>query len=175
MDISKGDVIVGAMAVAVLIWQWPNIQEKQASQAASVAEAKVQMAAQDRITASKLVLDDSAKCAEERYQKGVEIVSDLGMIQAVPIQEGRPVVAGAYAKRYKAALADPKFNRSGISVFYLGRNVTVADAYGTTAIMQFNAEKGYAVAEDLCVTPNRALMASAVKQRPGLQRPGTGQ
>lgn len=175
MDISKGDLIVGAAAAAVIFWQLPNIQAKQADQAASVAEAKVQMAAQDRMTANKMVLDESAKCAEERYAKGVEIVSNLGMDKAVPIQEGQPVVAGAYAKRFKAAIQDPKFNQAGISSFYIGRDVSVGDAYGTTAIMRFDPSLGYAIASEICVTPNRALMANAIKQRPGLQRPGTGQ
>ena len=175
MELSKDTLIVSAMAITVLIWQWPDIQAKQAASMASLAEAKSQMAKQDRITASKMVLDDSAKCAEERYLKGVEVVSDRDMTKAVPVQEGHPVVAGAYIDRYRKALANPNFNRAGLSAFYLGRNVTVGDAYGTTAVMKFDVEKGYAVAEDLCVTPNRSLMAKAVKQRPGLERPGMGQ
>ena len=173
--ITRDTLIVAIGAVAVIAWQWPTIQAKQADQAASIAEAKVQMMAQDKMTANKMVLEESARCAEERYGKGVEIVANLGMTKAVPIQQGRPIVAGAYADRYKKAIADPKFDRAGIGTFYIGRGVAVADAYGTTAIMKFDPTMGYSIAADLCVTPDRSLMAKAVKQRPGLQRPGFGQ
>lgn len=167
MDISKNDLIVGALALGVLVWQLPNIQEKQAEQSASVASAKAGMLAQDKMTADQMVLDASAQCAEVRYKKGVEVVSDITMKTAVPIQEGQPVIAGAYAKKYNPAKPNPDF--------YVGRDVVVGDGYGMTAILRFDPQKGYAVARDICVTPSREQMQLAMKQRPGLQRPGTGQ
>ena len=167
MELSKGDLMVGLGAAAVLLWQLPSIQAKQAEQNATVAEAKIQMQAQDKMVANKMVLESSAQCAEERYSKGVEVLSDLSMTNATPIQEGKPVVAGSYAKRFNPDKPNPNF--------YIGRDTQVADAYGTTAIMRFDPQLGYAVASDICVTPNRAKMQLAMKQRPGLKRPGTGQ
>jgi hypothetical protein len=167
MDISKSDLIVGSLAAGVLFWQWPSIQARQADQAASVAEAKTQMAAQDKMTANQLVMAESAKCAEDRYSRGVEVVSTLQMDKAAPIREGKPIVAGAYAKRFNPAKPNPNF--------YMGAGSTVGDAYGTTAVLRDDTEKGYAVASYICVTPNRGVMAKALEQRPGLQRPGTGQ
>jgi hypothetical protein len=167
MDISKGDLTVGMMAAAALIWQMPNIQAKQAEQAASVASARIDMLAQDKVAANKIILDESAKCAEDRYAKGVEVVSTLDMANAAPIVEGGPVIAGAYAKKFNPAKPDRGM--------YLARNTIVGDAYGTTAVLRFDPEKGYAVAADICTTPNREKMQLAMKQRPGMNRPGTGQ
>jgi hypothetical protein len=164
-DVSRNDLLVGLGVIGVLVWQWPNIQARQAEQAGTVAVAKQQMLTQDKMDAEQMVRDASSECAKKRYENGVELLSTLEMDKAVPIQEGKPVVAGAYAKRFNPSKPNPDM--------YVGRDVVVGDAYGKTAILKFDPELGYATAQEICTTPDRTLMAQILKQRPGIQRPGS--
>ncbi len=157
-------VLIGILAIGALITQIPNIQTNLARQQSTAAANMIRLDSNQKLTAEKLAMKTARDTANSRYDEGCEVVSTLRSASiAAPIQEGQPIVAGAYAK-----LFDPKHPNPA---FYIGRDVTVCDLYGVTAILRFDPNLGYAVADSIAVTNDRDRMAKAKDRRPGMQRP----
>jgi hypothetical protein len=157
-------VVIGIVAIGLLATQIPNIQTNIARQQATAQTNKARLDANSQLNAEKLAMQSSTQRANDRYDSGCEVISTLkSFTVAAPIQEGKPIVAGAYAKQFDPEKPNPEF--------YIGRDVTVCDLYGTTAIMRFDESLGYAVADSVAVTNDRGRMAKAKDRRPGMQRP----
>jgi hypothetical protein len=157
-------LLIGVVAIVALATQIPTIQESIARNQ-SVAQAnKARVADNQTMNAEKLAMKQSKELADSRYDSGCEVLSTLRSFgTAAAIQEGRPIVAGAYAKQFNPAHPNPDF--------YLGRDVVVCDLYGSTAITRWDNTFGYAVAQSLATTNDRDRMAKAQKRKPGLSRP----
>lgn len=157
-------VVIGVIAIGLLATQVPNIQSNLARAQATAEVNKARLDANSKLNAEKLAMQSSIKRANDRYDSGCEVVSTLrAFTVAAPIQEGKPIVAGAYAKQFDPKKPNPEF--------YIGRDVVVCDLYGTTAIMRFDPNLGYAVADSIAVTNDRERMAKAKERRPGMKRP----
>jgi hypothetical protein len=155
---------VGIIAVIALMTQIPNaLQSIQRFQATAAAN-QTRLGENQKLNAEKMAMDSGRKVANARYDEGCEVITTLRSPNvAAAIQEGRPIVAGAYADQFDPQRPNPEL--------YLGRDVVVCDLYGTTAITRFDQYLGYAVANSLAVTNDRDRMAAAKNRRPGLQRP----
>lgn len=160
-------IAIASIAAATLVTQLPSIQANvQRNQ--NVAEAnKARLEENQKLEAQKLTLQASQEIANSRYDAGCEVISTLkDPRMATTIQEGRPILSGAFAPLYAK---NP--NRPVNPVHFIGRDITVCDLYGTTAIMQFDPSKGYAVAGSIAVTSDRARMNKAQQQIKGINRP----
>lgn len=157
-------VLIGVVAIGVLATQIPNIQGNIARTQATAEANKARLDANSKLNAEKLAMQSSIQRANDRYDSGCEVISTLkSFAVAAPIQEGKPIVAGAYVKQFNPKKPNPEY--------YIGRDVVVCDLYGTTAIMRFDPNLGYAVADSIAVTNDRGRMAKAKERRPGMQRP----
>lgn len=161
----KSYILVGLLGVGLIATQTPRVLSQ--LEMDRVATASAAQTKQQALTmqARKEIESDLQAAANQRYDGGCEVVSTLrSPTVAATIQEGKPVVAGAYADKF-----DPK---SPSPEFYIGRDLTLCDCYGTTAITRFDESLGYAVAKEIATTPDRQRMANACKSRPGMKRPG---
>lgn len=157
-------LLIGVAAIAGLMTQIPNIQSNLARTRATAEANKARLDANSKLNAEKLAMQSSINRANDRYDSGCELITVLkSPTVAASIQEGKPIVAGAYAKQFNPAKPNPDY--------YIGRDVTVCDLYGTTAITRFDPNLGYAVADSVAVTNDRGRMARAKARRPGMQRP----
>jgi hypothetical protein len=158
-------VLVGLLAVGAIATQVPKIQSQlQMDQVATTASRQSQ---QEALTMKVKQEAESGlrTTANLRYDQGCEIVSTLkSPTVAAAIQEDKPIVAGAYADKFSLAAPNPDY--------YVGRDLTMCDCYGTTAITRFDKSLGYAVAKEIATTSDRKRMASACASRPGMKRPG---
>lgn len=160
-------VAIASVAAVTLVTQIPSIQENlQRNQ--NVAQAnRARLEENQKLEAQKLTLQASQDIANSRYDAGCEVISTLENAKvATTIQEGQPILSGAYAPLYVRNPRRPLNPRH-----FIGRNITVCDLYGTTAIMQFDPSKGYAVAGSIAVTSDRARMDKAQQQMKGMNRP----
>jgi hypothetical protein len=159
-------VVIGGISMIALATQIPSIQETiQRNQ--SVAQAnKARLEENQKLEAQKLTLQASEDIANERYDKGCEVIVTLQNQRiATTIQEGQPIISGAYAHLYQNS------NRPLNPLHFIGRDITVCDLYGTTAITQFDPTKRYSVAGSIAVTRDRARMDKAQQRMKGLERP----
>jgi hypothetical protein len=157
-------ILIGVLAIGALITQLPSIKEGIARQQSTAQVNKARLDSNQKLSAEKLSMQSSRDTANSRYDEGCEVVTTLrNTATAAPIQEGQPIVAGAYAAQFDARRPNP--------AYYIGRDVTVCDLYGTTAIMRFDPTLTYAVASSVAVTNDRGRMAQAQVKRPGMQRP----
>lgn len=158
-------VLVGVVAVGLIATQAPKIiaqQEMERIATESAAKSQQQTLTMDVRKEAETGLRETANA---RYDGGCEVVSTLrSPTVAAAIQEGKPIVAGAYADKFNPAAPNPEF--------YMGRDLTMCDCYGTTAITRFDESLGYAVAKEIATTPDRKRMANACSSRPGMKRPG---
>jgi hypothetical protein len=155
---------IGIGAAILLMTQIPTVVQAIQRNQATAAANQARIGDNQKLSAEKLAMQAGRDVANSRYDEGCEVVTTLKtpFIAAV-IQEGRPIVAGAYANQFDPKQPNPEF--------YLGRDVMVCDLYGTTAITRFDESIGYAVARSIAVTNDRDRMAAAKNRRPGLQRP----
>jgi hypothetical protein len=159
-----GGVLIAIVALLALLSQTSNIQGSIARSQATAAATKNRQAENEKLGAETLSMKRSRDIANGRYDSGCEVLSTLKSFGvAAPIQEGKPIVAGAYAAQFDRRNPNPDH--------YIGRDLIVCDLYGTTAITAFNPTLGYAVAESLATTNDRDRMARAQARRPGLTRP----
>lgn len=155
---------IGIIAVIGLATQIPTITQAIQRTQATAATQQNRVAENQKLQAEKLALTQGRDIANSRYDSGCEVITTLqSPTVAAAIQEGRPIVAGAYANKFNPQRPNPEL--------YLGRDVTVCDLYGTTAITRFDQSLGYAVANSIAVTNDRDRMAAAKNRRPGLHRP----
>ncbi|MBW4441880.1 MAG: hypothetical protein KME10_11715 [Plectolyngbya sp. WJT66-NPBG17] len=160
-------IAIAGIAAATLVTQIPSIQENlQRNQ--NVAQAnRGRLEENQKLEAQKLTLQASEEIANERYDKGLEVIATLENAKiATTIQEGQPILSGAYAPLY---VKNPK--RPVNPKHFIGRDIVVGDLYGTTAIMQFDPSRGYAVAGSIAVTSDRARMDKAQQRMKGMNRP----
>ncbi|MBN8563556.1 MAG: hypothetical protein J0L70_23740 [Leptolyngbya sp. UWPOB_LEPTO1] len=164
-------ILIGGIATVTLVTQIPSIQENlQRNQ--NVAQAnKARLEENQKLEAQKLTLQASEGIANERYDKGCEVIVTLANPNlATTIQEGVPILSGAYAPLYQK---NP--NRPINPKHFIGRDITVCDLYGTTAVMQLDPSRGYAVARSIAVTSDRTRMKKAQEREKGLSRPSLKQ
>jgi hypothetical protein len=164
--IEQNKLLLGVSALCLIVGatQFPAMQSHQQRQAtiAQSQEAKLQQS--DLNVAEQAASVSNIEIANERYDTGCELIATLARADvATTIQEGRPIVSGAYAAKFDPKRPNPEF--------YLGRDVTVCDGYGTTAKTKFDPKLGYAVASNIAVTNDRTRMAKAIASRPGMTRP----
>lgn len=159
-------VAIGGIAIVTLATQLPSIQDGiQRNQSVALAN-KSRLQENQKLEAQKLTLQAAEDIANARYDKGCEVITTLkNATVATTIQEGQPILSGAYSYLYRNS------NRPLNPSHFIGRDITVCDLYGTTAIMQIDTTKGYAVASSVAVTSDRSRMQKAQKTRPGLTRP----
>lgn len=157
-------LLIGAIALGVLITQWPAIQEKMSTNQMVAQANRSRVQDTQNLNAEKIALEQSRAVANQRYDSGCEVISTLRRFgTAATIQEGKPIVAGAYAKQFNPVHPSPDF--------YIGRDIVVCDLYGATAITKWDESLGYAVAQSLATTNDRQRMADAQKRKPGMIRP----
>jgi hypothetical protein len=157
-------LLIGILAFGALLTQGGNIQATIARQQSTAQANKARLDENQKLSAEQLAMQTGRNTANTRYDEGCEVITTLKSPNvAAPIQEGRPIVAGAYAAQFNPQRPNPEL--------YLGRDVMVCDLYGTTAITRFDESLGYAVARSIAVTNDRDRMAKAKARRPGLQRP----
>jgi hypothetical protein len=164
--IQENKLLIGVTALCLVIGatQIPAMQAHQSRNAAIAQSQADKLQQSDLIAAEQAASVGNIEIANERYDTGCELISTLSSPGvATVIQESRPIVSGAYAAKFNQQLPNPEF--------YLGRDVTVCDGYGTTAKTKFDPKLGYAVAANIAVTNDRARMAKAIASRPGMQRP----
>lgn len=155
---------IGIIAAIALMTQIPNIQATISRQQSTAQANKARLDENQKLSAEQLAMQTGRNTANTRYDEGCEVITTLKSPNvAAAIQEGRPIVAGAYAAQFNPAKPNPEL--------YLGRDVQVCDLYGTTAITRFDESLGYAVARSIAVTNDRDRMAKAKARRPGLTRP----
>ena len=160
-------IAIAGIAAVTLVTQIPSIQENlQRNQ--NVAQAnKARLEENQKLEAQKLTLQASEDIANSRYDKGCEVIATLENAKvATTIQEGQPILSGAYAPLYLKNPQRPLNPRH-----LIGRNIIACDLYGTTAIMQFDPSKGYAVAASISVTSDRTRMDKAQQRMKGMNRP----
>jgi hypothetical protein len=159
-----GNFMVGIGVVIAMATQIPTITQAIQRNQATAAANQNRIGDNQKLNAEKLAMQAGRDVANTRYDEGCEVITTLrSPFVAATIQEGRPIVAGAYADRFDPQRPNPDA--------YLGRDVMVCDLYGTTAITRFDESIGYAVARSIAVTNDRDRMAKAKARRPGLQRP----
>ena len=159
-----GVLVIGIAVIIALSTQIPTITQSIQRAQATAASQRQRQDDNQKLQAEKLAMQSSRDTANTRYDEGCEVITTLRSPNvAAAIQEGRPIVAGAYADQFDPQRPNPEL--------YLGRDVVVCDLYGTTAITRFDESLGYAVANSLAVTNDRDRMAKAKARRPGLQRP----
>ena len=152
------------IAVVALATQIPTVIQSIQRNQATAAANQTRIGDNQKLNAEKLAMNSGRNVANARYDEGCEVITTLRSPNiAAAIQEGRPIVAGAYANQFNPQRPNPEA--------YLGRDVTVCDLYGTTAITRFDESLTYAVARSIAVTNDRDRMAKAKDRRPGLQRP----
>jgi hypothetical protein len=155
---------IGLLALGGLCTQLPTIAASIQRQQLTAEANKARLDANSKLNAEKLALQTGRDIANDRYDSGCEVITTLADPKiAAPIQEGKPIVAGAYAHLFNPRKPNPDH--------YLGRDVVVCDLYGTTAITRWDEPLGYAVARSIAVTNDRGRMAQAKNRRPGMQRP----
>jgi hypothetical protein len=162
-------VLIGVLVASLALGatQIPQVISSQTKNAAIVASQTERTMQADKAQAREAARSVSVAIANARYDQGCEVIGALDRPGiATTIEENAPIVAGAFQKQ-AAKVPFEKMSRSWL----LGRDVSVCDAYGTTAIMTWDDQKGYATAQDIAVTNDRARFAKAVNSRPGLQRP----
>lgn len=159
-----GAIAIGVIAAIALASQLPTIGQSM-NRAKLTAQANQSRLQENQLQqAEKLALQASRDEANARYDSGCEVITTLrSPTIAAPIQEGKPIVAGTYAKQFNPRNPNPDH--------YLGRDVVVCDLYGTTAITRWDESLGYAVARSIAVTNDRDRMARAKERRPGIKRP----
>jgi hypothetical protein len=155
-------IIAGLVASVGIATQWPAIQAHNATQSAIAQSQSQRIQAGETLAAEQAARLGEIEIANERYDSGVEIISTMDQKTATTIVEGAPIVSGAYAKVFNPAKPNP--------AMYIGRDVTVADLYGTTAITRYNPALGYATAQSIAVTNDRKRMKAA-EDRMKLARP----
>lgn len=157
-------LFVSVICLMVGATQTPTIMQHQQRNAAIAMSQAEKMNQSDLMTAEQAASVVQTEIANDRYDTGCELIATLSRSDvAAPIQEGQPIVAGAYRKQFNPDRPNPNF--------YLGRDVTVCDGYGTTAKTKFDPKLRYAVAANIAVTNDRTRMAKAIASRPGMQRP----
>jgi hypothetical protein len=164
--IEENKILLGVTALCLMGFatQIPTIQAKSAHDSAIAASQSAKVQQSDLMAAEQAASVAQIEIANERYDTGCELIATLrSATVATVIQEGRPIVAGAYAAKFDPSRPNPEF--------YLGRDVTVCDGYGTTAKTKFDPKLGYAVAANIAVTNDRNRMAKAIASRPGMTRP----
>jgi hypothetical protein len=159
-----GALLIGIGVAIALSTQIPIVVQAVQRNQATAAANQTRIGDNQKLNAEKLAMQAGRDVANTRYDEGCEVITTLRSPNiAAPIQEARPIVAGAYADRFDPQHPNPEA--------YLGRDVMVCDLYGTTAITRFDESVGYAVARSIAVTNDRDRMAKAKARRPGLQRP----
>jgi hypothetical protein len=164
--IQENKLVIGVTALCLVIGatQIPAMQAHQNRNAAIAQSQADKLQQSDLIAAEQAASVGNIEIANDRYDTGCELISTLSSPGvATVIQENRPIVSGAYAAKFNPQRPNPEY--------YLGRDVTVCDGYGTTAKTKFDPKLGYAVAANIAVTNDRARMAKAIASRPGMQRP----
>jgi hypothetical protein len=164
--IQENKLLIGVSALCLVIGatQIPAMQAHQTRNAVIAQSQADKLQQSDLIAAEQAASVGQIDIANERYDSGCELVATLRNASvASVIQEGRPIVAGAYAAKFDPLRPNPEL--------YLGRDVTVCDGYGTTAKTKFDQRLGYAVATNIAVTNDRARMGKAIASRPGMIRP----
>lgn len=157
-------VLIGILAFGGLLTQLPTIGASIHRQQITAEANKARLDANSKLNAEKLSMQTGRDIANDRYDSGCEVITTLKDPKiAAPIQEGKPIVAGAYAHLFNPQKPNADH--------YLGRDVVVCDLYGTTAITRWDESLGYAVARSIAVTNDRGRMAKAKERRPGMQRP----
>jgi hypothetical protein len=164
--LKENGLLIGITALCLLgiATQIPAMQTHQARNAAIAQTQSASVLQGDLLSAEQAASVVQSEVANERYDTGCEVISTLRNAGvASVIQEGQPIVAGAYADRFDSARPN--------AGYYLGRDVRVCDLYGTTAVMRFDPKLNYAVAGSIAVTADRQRMAKAKDSRPGIARP----
>jgi hypothetical protein len=111
--------------------------------------------------------ETEAEVANARYDLGGEMVFATGSNKAAAIQEGQPVIAGAYQHLYPAGTTIDRVNPS----HYIGAGITLLGAYGETAVTELDPKLGYAVARKMAVTPDANRINKAIARYKGASRP----
>ncbi|MBW4444965.1 MAG: hypothetical protein KME10_28010 [Plectolyngbya sp. WJT66-NPBG17] len=164
---NTGMIAVTCMSGIVLVTQFGTIQTKIAENSRMSEMFRSKQIENQRLETEKIAMEQSKEIANDRYNSGCEVIATVKNADvATTIQEGKPIFSGAYAPLY---VKNP--NRVINPNHFIGRDITVCDVYGTTAIMQFNPSKGYAVAGSIAVTSDRAQMSKALERMKGLKRP----
>jgi hypothetical protein len=147
--------------------QFGNIMDTRGRMERTAQSQQGRLGQLDQATAREAARVGSVAIANARFDTGCEVIVDLNKQgTASTIEENQPIIAGAYATQNKGkplSLISPSH--------FIGRDVLVCDLYGTTALMTFDQNKGYAVAMDLATTNDRVRMAKARDRMPGIQRP----
>jgi hypothetical protein len=139
---------IAALALGAFATQLPSIQEGFAQNQAVARQNRAQLQANQQNEAQKLALQAAVEIANDRFDKGCAVVEALAFQGvATSIIENGPIIEGAYASIYRK---NPKLKVN--PAHYIGRDITVCDLRGTTAVMKFDPEKGYATAQSIAVT-----------------------
>jgi len=158
--------LAGVAAIVVVV-QGPGFIRQQQMKAqvneASAAEQKNTYSAQ----VQREQAESQAEIANARYDLGGEMVFATGSTKAAAIQEGYPVIAGAYQHLYSSGTTIDKVNPS----HFVGAGITLLGAYGETAVTEFDQKLGYAVARNMAVTPDRDRINKAIARYKGATRP----
>lgn len=166
-----GLLLVGGIVVFAVSTQMPQIKYKIANQQVATDLNRLQDT-QNQIAAQKtIVMEEGKKIANGRYDAGCEVIVDLDkymakkpIAEAWVIKQGQGIVSAAHAKQFRIKPAPS---------YYIGRDITVCDLYGTTAITEFDPKLGYAVAGSVAVTNDRNRMQAA-RNRTRVNRPDLG-
>jgi hypothetical protein len=161
--LKENGLLIGISALCLLgiATQLPAIQANSARRETIAQTQAAKIAQGDILSAEQAASVAQVEIANDRYDSGVEIITDLNQRNvASTILEGQPIVAGAYAKQNQG-LPLSKINPS----HFLGRDVVIGDCYGTTAVMRIDPKSGYAVAGSIAVTNDRERMAKACTRR----------
>jgi hypothetical protein len=164
-DENKGSIFVGLIAAFAIYTQLPDIKQQFATNQQIALANQGRVKANQTMIVAEAALKQSKEIANARYDGGCEIITTVkNMSKATTIQEGKPIVSGAYAKVFDPRNPNPDH--------YVGRDLTVCDLYGATAITEWNDQLGHAVAGSLATTNDRSRMAAAAARKPGINRPG---
>jgi hypothetical protein len=158
---------LAVVAVVAVVAQGPSFLRQQqmkarVNEAGAIAQESTYSAQLQREQA-----ESQAEVANARYDLGGEMVFATGSNSAAAIQEGQPVIAGAYQHLYKAGTKVDQVNPS----HYVGGGITLLGAYGETAVTEFDPKLGYAVARKMAVTPDRDRINKAIARYKGATRP----
>ena len=167
IDENKGMMTVSAIAALVLLTQFSSIKAKFAQNDRIAKSQSTALEMNQKLEAQKIVLENSRQIANDRYDTGCEVISTLAYKNvATVIAENQPIISGAFAEIYRKN-PNLKFNPA----HFIGRDITVCDLYGTTAITQFDAVKGFSTAQSIAVTNDRDRMKKAIAHNQNLLRP----
>ncbi len=163
----KGTLVVGGLAVVVVLSQAPSLMAQFEMDKISKAAGMASRQESQNLQVQQEAIDGQAEIAETRYQEGCEIVFATGTKKAASLQEGEPVIAGAYAHLYKAGVNTKSVNPS----HFIPKGITLCGPYGDTGITEFDPERGYAVVRQMATTPNKEVVKAAMSRYAGAERP----